>query len=63
MLGDTMTEKLALNGNAVGERAKVAGRFKMDRGLEGPFMKAARAGEVIPLLKMEWDILPEMLIC
>jgi hypothetical protein len=49
-----MTEKLALQGRAVGESGKAVGRFRMDLGL--PIRNEARAGEVI--LKMEWDILP-----
>jgi hypothetical protein len=59
MLGETITEKLAWKGNAVGDRGKAAGRFKMDLGREALVAKATRAGETIPLLKMDWDILPE----
>jgi hypothetical protein len=60
MLGETITEKLAWNGIAVGDRGKAAGRFKIDLGRDAlEEANAARAGETIPLLKMDWDILPE----
>jgi len=50
-----MTEKLELKGRAAGDSG--AGRFRMDRGVAA--LNEARAGETIPLLKMDWDILPE----
>ena len=48
-----------MKGKGVGESASELGRLRIDLGVEERDT-TTRTGEVNPLLKIDWDILPEM---
>lgn len=60
--GDRWTEKLAAKGRAPaeGERGRVVGRLRMDLGLMVlllMMMARAAVGDVIPDLRIDWDMM------